>query len=68
MRNDNAVPAGVRLQVIARDGSGQVVEAFEYWPAERRNIPPGGVEQLDVVAIREPASTFELRIVEARTW
>ncbi len=68
VRNDNAVPAGVRLQVIARDDSGKVVETFEYWPAANRNTPPGGVELLDVVAIREPASSFELRIVEARAW
>lgn len=68
VRNDNAVPAGVRLQVIALDGSGQVVESFDYWPAGSRNIPPGGTEPLDVVAIRKPASTFELRIIEAKAW
>ena len=68
VRNDNAVPAGVRLQIIALDERGQVVEAFDYWPAANRNIPPGGTVQLDVVAIREPASTFDLRIVEAKRW
>lgn len=68
VRNGNAVPAGVRLQVIAFDDEGEVVDAFDYWPAGGRNIPPGGAEQLDVVAIRKPASTFELRVIEAKTW
>ena len=68
VRNDNAVPAGVRLQVIAFDERGQVVEAFDYWPAGSGNIPPGGTALLDVVAIREAASTFDLRIIEAKSW
>ena len=68
VRNDNAVAAGVRLQVIARDSAGNVVDTLEYWPAGERNIAPGRTEPIDVIATQQPAVTFDIRIVDARVW
>jgi hypothetical protein len=68
VRNENAVAAGVQLQIIAYDAAGSVVDTLEYWPAAERNIAPGATASIDVVATRRPAVTFEVRIIDARVW
>ncbi len=68
VRNDNGVAAGVQLQVIARDASGRVVDTREYWPAGSDNIAPGATHAIDVIATDQAAETFEIRIIDARTW
>ena len=68
VRNDNPVAAGIRLQIIARDASGRVVDSREYWPAGRGNIAPGATPAIGVVATDQPAVTFEVRIIDAHVW
>lgn len=68
VRNGNGVAAGVQLQIVARDGSGRIVDSREHWPAGNANIAPAGTHAIEVIATDQPAVTFEVRIIDARVW
>ena len=68
VRNDNTVAAGVKVQIIAYDGRGNVIDTTEYWPAGTANIEVGASARLDLIATSEPAVTFEVRVIDARIW
>lgn len=69
VRNNNRVAAGVKLQVIARDSAGRVIDSEEFWPASILNIPPGTSEPIGYPATDKPdAVKFELRIIDAHVW
>ena len=69
VKNISSIPQGVKLQAIARDGNGRVVEVQEFWPASINNITPGQSypftyhisEQTDIKAV-------ELRVIDASQW
>jgi hypothetical protein len=68
VRNNGATAAGVQLQGVARDGAGTVVDEVQFWPAEERNIPPGGIESFSVSGPRPGTRGFALYPVGAQVW
>ena len=69
VRNNSSVAAGVQLQIIVRDASGDVIGSEDFWPASVSNIPPGGTWP---VGFHLPMSTgyskVELRTIGATVW
>ncbi|MGD1038112.1 MAG: hypothetical protein ABR878_13225 [Roseiarcus sp.] len=41
LTNGCSEPTGVQLQLVFRDGSGNAIDADEFWPASSNNIAPG---------------------------
>jgi len=66
VRNNGATAAGVELQGVARDGRGALVEELRFWPAEGRNIPPGGTESFDVAGPKPGTRALTLQVLAAK--
>lgn len=69
VRNVGGRPAGVELQVIARDASGRVVDVATFWPASTRNIRPGASYGFRHQVTRERSAVrFEVQVVGTQEW
>ena len=69
VRNASRLAAGVELQLIFRNKSGQVIHSAEFWPASIKNIPAGGnwpvfFMVMDVSGVE----TASMRVIGARVW
>lgn len=69
VRNTGSVPAGVELQVLARDASGRVVDVATFWPAGIQNIRPGASYGFRHPVTRERSAVrFEVQVVGTEVW
>ncbi len=69
VRNVSRVAAGVELQLIFRNKSGQVVHSEEFWPASIKNIPAGGTWPVKYISMDvSGAETASMRVIGATVW
>ena len=69
VRNVSNRPAGVELQVIARDPAGRLVDVATFWPASINNIRPGSSYGFrHPVTNQRSATRVEVDIVGSEIW
>ena len=69
VKNNGGIPAGVRIEAVARDSSGTFIIAQRFWPNSTNNIPPGGSCQIkQAITDNRNAQRVEVRILAVRVW
>ena len=69
--NKCSTPAAAQIRIIAKDGSGKVIESEDGWPAGTANIPPSGSVSFDLgpmFRFNPDMSSFSVAIVSVRQW
>jgi hypothetical protein len=69
IKNIGKIPAGVQVQVIARDSQGTLVDCQQFWPNSINNIYPGmscGI--IYPITSNTRAKTFEIQIIRVKVW
>ncbi|AMA60041.1 hypothetical protein BCCGELA001_29925 [Bradyrhizobium sp. CCGE-LA001] len=71
LKNNCALSAGAQIKITAEDGKGGVIDTIDGWPASTRNIAPGSTYAFDMgplMVYRKGMKTFNIAIIDARTW
>lgn len=71
LQNNCGTPAAAHLEVVALDGSGNVVKSADGWPASTYNIDPGSAVDFDfgsLLSYKPSMKSFKVNIIEVKTW
>ena len=69
IRNNGSLPGGPKIEVVARDVNGELVDSEQFWPNSTTNIPPGGSCGIGyTVSSDRRARTVEARIIDVSVW
>lgn len=69
LKNAGSVAGGPKLQVIARDSSGVLVDSKTFWPNSTTNLGPGetcGIEH--PISDNRRAQTLEVKVLDVSRW
>ena len=69
VKNIGDVPAGVEVEVIARDSNKLLIDSAQFWPNSINNIQPGsscGIKHHITEDTR--AKTLEIKVINATVW
>ncbi len=69
--NNCSSPAAAQVEIMAKDGSGKVIEKRKGWPAGTSNIAPGKSLKFDMgrrFRFRSTMQAYTLKIVSVRSW
>lgn len=69
VRNNGTVAAGPKVEAIARDVNGTLIDSASFWPASISNIPPGETRGFHYPLTRDRrAVTVSARVVSVDVW
>lgn len=69
VQNLGRVPAGVKLEAIARDENGTLLDSEEFWPASIRNIEPGETTGIEISLTKNTnVAKYEVRVIDVTQW
>jgi len=72
LKNNSNIAGGVRLQAIARNKDGKLVDSWEFWPASTKNIPTGAKWPINMSvfssASKEDIETVSFKVIEVKIW
>ncbi|GAP65270.1 hypothetical protein MBSD_n0559 [Mizugakiibacter sediminis] len=69
--NKCSEPAAAQIRIVAKDGSGRVLDSEDGWPAGTANIPPGGSVNFDLGPLfrfNPEMADFSVAIIGVRKW
>lgn len=69
IKNNGKIPAGPKIEVIARDINGKFIDSEQFWPNSITNIPPGGSCGIGYTITRNTkAKTIEVKVIDVSVW
>jgi hypothetical protein len=69
IRNNGRVAGGPKIEVIARDAKGELLDSEQFWPNSINNIPPGGTCGIEyTISKDERAKTVEAKVIGVDVW
>lgn len=69
IKNTGHIPGGVKVEAIARDSQGVLIDSQKFWPNSTNNIQPGGSCGIKHhITDDDRASRVEIKVIDARFW
>jgi DNA-directed RNA polymerase subunit RPC12/RpoP len=69
IRNNGRVAGGPKIEVIAKDAKGELLDSRQFWPNSTNNIPPGGTCGIECTISRDKrAKTIEAKVIGVDVW
>lgn len=69
IKNNGNIPGGPKIEVIARDANGELIDSKQFWPNSVTNIPPGGTCGIEHTITRDiRAKTYEVKVIDVDVW
>lgn len=68
LKNNHTFALGVKLQAVARDKQGKIIQVLEFWPASVSNIPASSTWPFEHAFDRENVASATIRVINVRVW
>lgn len=67
--NTGSLAGGPRVEVIARDSNGTLVDSAQFWPNQMLNIPPNQSRGINFPITKDKrAVTIEAKVIGVNVW
>ena len=69
VKNIGTIPAGLKIEVIAKDSQGKLVKSIQFWPNNTKNIQPGSSFEFESkITEDQRANQIEIEILGVIRW
>ncbi len=69
IKNNGKLPAGPKVEVIARDAKGELIASKSFWPNSINNIPPGGTSGIALTITEDTrAKSADIKVIGVDIW